>query len=83
MSSNQEAFKKHFYSKGCRQKEDLTQLYKESATEHDTSMQATISYHHEQAAHILSMLLNREYQQLKSDEHKVTPSKHAKKISYI
>ena len=37
-----------------------TQLYKESAIERDTCMQATIRYHHEQVAHILSMLLNRE-----------------------
>lgn len=43
-------------------------------------MQAAITYHREQVAHILSMLLNREYQQLKSDEQEVTPSKHPKKI---
>ena len=39
-----------------------TQLYKDSATERDTCMQTTISYSHEQVAHILSMLLYKEYQ---------------------
>lgn len=44
-----------------------TQLYKESAIERDTYMQAPTGYHHEQVAHTLNMLLNRAHQQL-SDE---------------